>query len=602
MLRVSLQACAELFLSISSTLPTLHLVSSKNSTIFAATNRYILIMNRNNLVQWIFSLLFGVAIALFGAKAHPELFSWHEQNQMFLFTHSYFMERMAVAGGLADYVSEFLTQFYYYPALGAILLAVIYVALQLMLFAVIKGHKASKDITWTAFVLSFLPVVVLCGVMGDMDMLLSFPVALLFSLCTYLLCRPLGFLAQFIASLPLYWLAGPAFGIQVLLALTDELCREKKWSIKACRAILLLAVAIAWVWICRTFWVAQYPWGTVLAGINYYRISLMTLDAPLGIYIVMLLMALVPTVAIALNNIHTHLKLKSFDTICTCCLTVLLCNCIYESTSDKSYDPNNYAMLRQMFLLRRSDWQGIIDHAREKQSEHNAFIETPLSGNAVNLALGMTQQMSTHMFDLPQRGIRSLIMPNVRDNVSNVASMEVFWQLGFINESMRYAFDSQESIPNCRKSARFTQRMAECNIINGKYDVASKYIDQLKHTLFYSKWAEQAETFLYNEDKIFNYSPWSIRRKYRLTEDFLFYYPEMTKMIGHLVLHNRENRLAFDYFMAALLLEGNYQSFIANLPQQPKPDQDPFPHGYKEYIEYMQNNANSADAVTGASY
>lgn len=560
-------------------------------------------MNRSSIYQYSLSLLFGVAVALFGAMLHPELFSWHEQNQMFLFTQDYFLDRISIAGGLANYVSEFLTQFYYYPTVGAILLSIVYVLLQIMLYAVLKGITESGKGNWTMFVLSFLPVTILVGLMGEMDMLLSFPVALLFSLAVFLLCRRLGFYAQLLVSLPLYWLVGPAFAVQVLLAAADVLLSQKSFAVKAVRFCCLLSVAVAWVWVCRTLWIAQYPWATVLAGINYYRLSIMTLDAPSGVYYVMLLMAVLPCLYLVLDRFVLKAGKKSLDIICAACLALFVTgDCLINRTSEASYDPNYYAMLRQMFLLRKGDWQGIIDHARLMQSQDNAFIQTPLGGNAVNLALGMTQQMSSLMFDLPQRGIRSLIMPNVRDNVSNVASCEVFWQLGFINEAMRYAFDSQESIPNCLKSARFTQRMAECNIVNGKYDVASKYIDQLKNTLFYHDWAEGADQYLYDEDKISGYMPWAIRRQYRLEEDFLFYYPEMTKMIGHLALRNRQNRLAFDYFMAALLLEGNYQSFVANLPQQPQPGQDPFPHGYKEYVEFMQTQANSADAVTTATY
>ena len=561
-------------------------------------------MNSNNYIQWTITLIFGVAIGLFGGLTHPELFAWHEQNQMFLMTQSYFAERISVAGGLADYVSEFLTQFYYYPTLGAVMVAAIMMLLQVMLYQILQGRSSkTTGASWTPFALSFLPVTILIGLMGDIDMLLSFPVAIGISLATYLLCRKFGFAAQLLAALPLYWLAGTAFGIQVLLAIGDELTGSKTRIAKALRTTALLAVAIGWVWICRTLWVAQYPWPTVLAGINYYRLSRMTLDAPAATYGIMLLMALLPWIYRLIDKaLHTALR-PATDVVCASVLGLCIAgDCLMNRTSQNSYDANSYAMLRQMYLLRKSDWQGIIDHARQQLSEHNAFIATPLSGNAVNLALGMTQQMSSQMFTLPQRGMRSLVMPNVRDNVSNVASMEVFWQLGFINESMRYAFDSQESIANCRKSSRFTQRMAECNIVNGKYDVASKYIDLLKQTLFYSDWAQQAEQYLFDEDKITSYTPWAVRRQYRLEADFLYYYPEMAKMLGQLVMHNRQNRLAYDYFMAALLLEGNYQSFVANLPQQPQQGQDPFPQGYRQYVEMMQNSANEADAVTGASY
>ncbi|MDO4197119.1 MAG: DUF6057 family protein, partial [Prevotellaceae bacterium] len=111
-----------------------------------------------------------------------------------------------------------------------------------------------------------------------------------------------------------------------------------------------------------------------------------------------------------------------------------------------------------------------------------------------------------------------------------------------------------------------------------------------------------AETYLYNDDKVKGFPEWNKKLQNRLTNDFLYYYPEMPKMFGQLVLQNRDNQLAFDYFMASLLLSGDARSFVANLPQQPRQGQDPFPHGYQQYVEYMKTHANPADAVTGASY
>jgi len=66
----------------------------------------------------VFALVFLSAWLFFGL-AHPELLSYEEQYQLFLYSTDYLLERISVAGGVADYVAEFLTQFYYVPAAGA---------------------------------------------------------------------------------------------------------------------------------------------------------------------------------------------------------------------------------------------------------------------------------------------------------------------------------------------------------------------------------------------------------------------------------------------------------------------------------------------------
>ena len=60
------------------------------------------------------SILFGVFIFLFWGVLHPEYLNYHEQNQLFLFSWDYFVQRVVLPGGLADWIGEFLVQFYYY--------------------------------------------------------------------------------------------------------------------------------------------------------------------------------------------------------------------------------------------------------------------------------------------------------------------------------------------------------------------------------------------------------------------------------------------------------------------------------------------------------
>ena len=84
---------------------------------------------KNNL-RAIFSALFGIAVFLFWLLGYPEALNYQEQNQLFLTTTDYFILRMAVPGGLADYVSEFIVQFYYVPWLGALLIGIMYAVMQ----------------------------------------------------------------------------------------------------------------------------------------------------------------------------------------------------------------------------------------------------------------------------------------------------------------------------------------------------------------------------------------------------------------------------------------------------------------------------------------
>lgn len=53
--------------------------------------------------------LFGVSAVLFWVFPHISLLLYQEQYQLFVFTTGYFVERIVLPGGLADYVAEFCT-------------------------------------------------------------------------------------------------------------------------------------------------------------------------------------------------------------------------------------------------------------------------------------------------------------------------------------------------------------------------------------------------------------------------------------------------------------------------------------------------------------
>ena len=490
-----------------------------------------------------------------------------------------------MAGGFADYLGEFLVQFFFYPAAGAAIVAVLLTSIQLLTWALARRYNSS-------YVLSFLPALLLLALMGDENTLLSYPVSILLVLLISLICTKIGkTIVNIVAIAASYWLVGSVFAIMPLLLINGK---DKK--AKGLNVLIYAIAAVATVYACRYLWISQYPWPTVLNGINYYRLTLMTLDVPDMMYVIPATVLLAVFFGQPLKGQKQRLVLNS----------VLAIGMIVAAFigHNKFYDPATCAILEQNHLVRGSKWQQIIERAEQMKEANNPAVGTHIFNNGLNLALAMTNQLPDKMFEFPQTGVQGLLSPWVKDNTTCATTMEAFYQLGFINESLRYAFDLQESILNCRKSGRFTRRMAECNLLNGKYDVASKYIDMLKHTLFYSDWAEKADKCLYNEQMIASNPQFSYLRSVRLDEDFFYNINEMHKMLGKLVLHNRSNKLAFDYFMAELLLMGDFRSYVANLPEAKRMKQNPLPAGYEQYYQEMQKKAAEGvktDVTTGAS-
>lgn len=201
------------------------------------------------------SMLVGIVIFLFWYVAYPHALSYQEQYQLFLWTWDYFIERVTLPGGLADWLGEFIVQFYYIEWLGALLLALLYVALQRL-----TARLLPKSLWW----LSILPVLLLWWLMGDINVLLSFPVAIVLALVLAGV-MPKRFSWIDALALPMaYWLIGPAVWVYVLIRVV-QLGWKHLWTAGWLVAIQLMAYA---------WFLPQWPLQQVLSGLNYYRIPL----------------------------------------------------------------------------------------------------------------------------------------------------------------------------------------------------------------------------------------------------------------------------------------------------------------------------------------
>ena len=125
----------------------------------------------NKTLGYICSAIFGVSVFLFWWLLHPGALAFQEQNQLFLFTFDYLAERIVVAGGVADYIAEFFTQFNYIQVLGEALMAMLFVIFQRSI-----ARAIGKD-EW--YLLSFAAPVMMLIYMSDFYVLLSYMVSLI---------------------------------------------------------------------------------------------------------------------------------------------------------------------------------------------------------------------------------------------------------------------------------------------------------------------------------------------------------------------------------------------------------------------------------------
>lgn len=172
-------------------------------------------MSRAALANYALCIMLYALIMLFFGYVHPELLSYQEQYQLFLYSSEYFMEQITVAGGLADYVSEFLVQFYYIPWAGAVVVALVMTLTAWLVYLASGKHDDWRTKAAWALV-SAVPSLLFVRFMGDENALLSFPVAIDIALIATLLFSRLPIkskvvfgILQAVVFVLLYWLVGP---------------------------------------------------------------------------------------------------------------------------------------------------------------------------------------------------------------------------------------------------------------------------------------------------------------------------------------------------------------------------------------------------------
>ena len=494
-------------------------------------------MNREKYIPGLLTLAFGVVVFLFWSIRYPYVLAYQEQLQLFLFDGDYFCERISEPGGLARYVAEFLVQFYNAAAIGALIIALLFMLVQQLTWRLMRAKSH--------YLLSFLPALMLWYAMGDENVMLTYVVALVMALSVALAwtrwCAGIALWKKLIVALVaipvLYWLIGP---MVLLVALV-----MKPWLVAmpaVVYALTLMLLSAQWL---------PFPMTRVMLGVGYYRVPATLPYMLMAIPVVTLLLTWF------VKCLPQPRKWVRYAEALVFAILILV-------PQTYGFDKKKYDLIEYDYLVRVGDWNAIIKKA-EKQ-----MPDLPMSVSATNLALAKTNQLGYRAFDFFQRGTEGLLPRFERNFATAQLTGEIYFNLGLVNTAQRFAFEAMEAIPNYNKSARVVKRLAETNLINGQYEVARKYLKILEKTVFYRPWAQRMMAMLGDENAINRHPLYGMLRQYRLHDDFLFSERELDKICGQLFIHNQQNQMAAQYLLMMPLLDGDVSRFM-------------------NYVQYVQN-------------
>jgi hypothetical protein len=521
------------------------------------------------------SLVFGISVYIFFACLYPYHLHYQEQFQLFLFTADYFYQYFGKPGGFSDYAVNFLTQFYFYSFVGAMILAVMLTLLQRIIWSISRKLDASS-----VFVpLSFIPSILYWSLLCDENYLAGGLVALILVTAFIWLCLSINRLSIRIilpfAAIPvLYWLAGGAFLLLPLFVIIREMFRKGLKPVAFAifsASMILLSVAIP---LLAKQVLVQYPLLKLLVGVNYYRYPV-AIPYPVGI--VGVLIVIIPS---ASSFSSTRIKCSKPALLLILQLALLVPGTWYLIS--KATDMEKEEVMEYDFHTRMRRWDRILAKADKKPPM------SPLSVVCLNLALAKQDLLGERMFQYYQNGVGGLLPDFTHDFTIPCIIGEVYYHLGFINTAQRLAFEAMEALPDYQKSARSVMRLAETNLINGNYDLAGKYLRLLQKTFYYQEWANNTLLIMQSEKSIEEHPEWGWLRKVRTQEDFLFSEGEKEMMLGTIFMQNQENRMAFEYLMAGCLLKKDLEHFMGYYQVGQSLYTNKIPKSYQEALIYIR--------------
>ena len=453
------------------------------------------------------TLLFGVAVLLFFGLAYPHHLHYQEEYQLFLFDSTYVWEIVRLPGGVADLLGRFCTQFFLFAWVGALIIALLLSAVQLLTLRLASSwtsQTAEPSGEWF-YGLSFVPSFLLWLFLLDENALL-----------------------------------GGVWGVLLTqFAIWGCLQIPKGWK----RYIAMIVAIVILYWM-------------ALGGSHYYRIPTtfptMLYAAWLSAVIIPLLMLLVMRSKKRENAQQKHYSLTSHLIPLT---SYILMSLIMGSLVWKNANFKAEKVMQYDFMACHQQWNRILETVNAEKPNNQIGVTVQ------NLALAMHGMLADHLFDYNQNGIAGLLPDVKEDATSPMPTAEAFYQLGMIYVAQRTVFEAQEAILDFQKSGRCYKRLAQTNLINGQYGVARKYLMALQKTLFYRDWANETLPLLGNEEAIAKHPEYGRLRKSVYDNNFFFSDHVTPEMLEDLFFSNTDNRLAFEYLKAYYMLTGDREGY-----------------------------------------
>ena len=466
---------------------------------------------------WAFA--FVTAFILFAAHyliaENSDTLFMAQSRSLFYNSGIHFKECMQLPAGLLSFTGGFLTQFFYFPALGAAILIFLWIAIALITKKAFNIRNLLMPLTLVA------PFMLLISVI-DLGYWLYY-----IKFIGYFFVPTLGLLLVVSwAALRLpkkgLWtvilaLTYPFFGIYSLISMAITGLQgvkgkngndEKIHSLQGKWYLINVAFPFVLAFITPILWFRAYSelaienaWISGFPIFEAEEASSWILSMPFIIAIVWLFILAIPKPAKWTNLVADKLSSNRLSLLCSTIIFVALAFITHKANFDNY---NYHAEMRMYNAAEDYDWDKIL------------LESAKLPGDATremvilkNIALFNKGTVGTQFFHYNNMGEKPYVRDSLKVHMVQTAAPLLYMFHGKVNFSTRWCIENSVEYGYSYNNLRI---LAICALVNEEYKLARKYLDILSNTLFQKKWAEHympatSKTYMLNQNNIQKYYP-----------------------------------------------------------------------------------------------
>jgi hypothetical protein len=510
------------------------------------------------------------------------MFFHQENNSLFIFSTDYFRQFADKPGGLLNYAGNFLIQFYFSPFYGSLIFSIL-LLLNFMVLKNIAGVLNDGKTFPLLFILLPSCLLMLFQTRYDFHVyqILGFLIVLTWFRFTIATQKRFMHIILILLIPFLYYLVGSCTIIYLGLYILYNFLYQKG-NLRYVFPASIIAISVVTFYVFKDLLFLQ-PVNLLIAFPLFLNES-----SRLTIFLILfsILIISLPLLFRSAGSIVRHKKLERFGSI----VTILILFPLSIFIMLKNYDPVRASMMKFEGMVYKQDWDGVIRQHEELGSSN--IVEQYY----YNLALSEKGELCNRMF-FGRQSYGSLALTLTRDNDQAFRAMYFYYAVGLTAEAHHLAYELMVQHAYRPESIKM---LIKTELINGNFKIAERYINVLKKTIHYKKWVEKYERMLYKPELVT--SDPELGEKIRLIprKDFFIVTDDFGNL-ERLLKENPDNRIAFEYKMARLLLEKDLVEIGKEIKNFKKLGYTHFPRHIEEAIVSLVNITKEFPDLDGLS-